>query len=524
MARPLAAAILLGVELCAASIAFDTGRLKEEGALVGLIGGSAQPVVRMLFALAMAAGFLGYSKRRTLAAGLERGLAGRPVRWRWLAVHAVLGAATIPLSTRLFWGMPGQGEMAWLLAGVLVFALLAALAAVHALLPLSLLLSAGRATGAGWLAGGAALAVIIGSGAHIFWEPSAALTFHVVRTILGPLMPGVKSSLSDLGIGTDEFYVRIAPSCSGYEGVAMALLFSSGWIWYFRSEYRFPAALALPPAAAAAMWLLNCVRLAALVLIGHWGYPDVALGGFHSQAGWIAFLLVALGLCVFSSRMAVFSRAAKAGAVAAGRNAVAPYLIPFLAILAASMATRTVSGGFDWLYPAKVAAATAALWYFRRDYSEIQWKFGPVSILTGVAGFVLWIGMDRGAAVPINPELAASPAAFRAGWLLCRAAGAILTVPIAEELAFRGYLLRRLEGGDFEAVSWRAFTLAPVLASSLAFGAMHGGRWIEGTIVGALYAWAMTRSGRLGDAVAAHATTNALLAAWVVVGGRWQYW
>jgi hypothetical protein len=34
----------------------------------------------------------------------------------------------------------------------------------------------------------------------------------------------------------------------------------------------------------------------------------------------------------------------------------------------------------------------------------------------------------------------------------------------------------------------------------------------------------MVRRGSIGDAVVAHATTNALLAVWVLWGGNWQFW
>jgi len=63
-----------------------------------------------------------------------------------------------------------------------------------------------------------------------------------------------------------------------------------------------------------------------------------------------------------------------------------------------------------------------------------------------------------------------------------------------------------------------------VLISSVAFGLLHGGRWLAGTIAGVLYAAALRWRGRIGDAVAAHAVTNALLAAWVLISGHWGLW
>ena len=118
-----------------------------------------------------------------------------------------------------------------------------------------------------------------------------------------------------------------------------------------------------------------------------------------------------------------------------------------------------------------------------------------------------------------------NPSAWaRTAWLAFRILGAVITVPIAEELAFRGFLLRRLVSADFESVSWRLFAWAPFLISSIGFGLLHGNRWLAGAIAGMIYAFAMLRRGRIGEAVAAHAVTNALLAIYVLVSGNWQLW
>jgi membrane protease YdiL (CAAX protease family) len=60
--------------------------------------------------------------------------------------------------------------------------------------------------------------------------------------------------------------------------------------------------------------------------------------------------------------------------------------------------------------------------------------------------------------------------------------------------------------------------------SSAAFGFLHGERWLAGMIAGALYALAWRRGGRFGDAVAAHAVTNALLALYVLKAQAWHLW
>ena len=201
--------------------------------------------------------------------------------------------------------------------------------------------------------------------------------------------------------------------------------------------------------------------------------------------------------------------------------------MPFVAIAAAALVSRAASDDFEWLYGIRVFAAAAALWFFRRSYRAPDWRVGPAALGIGAGAFVIWIVLDRfGGAIP-----AAAPVVFGHAsqgiqriWIGLRLTGAVVTVPVAEELAFRGFLLRRLVSSDFESVDVRRLSWAPLLISSLAFGILHGERWVSGTIAGILYAMAMTRRGRISDAIAAHACTNALLAAWVLATGNWQFW
>jgi CAAX prenyl protease-like protein len=100
----------------------------------------------------------------------------------------------------------------------------------------------------------------------------------------------------------------------------------------------------------------------------------------------------------------------------------------------------------------------------------------------------------------------------------------VITVPIAEELAFRGYLARRLVSREFDTVPFSNLTILSVCLSSVAFGLMHGNHWVVGILAGLAYAAVLTWRGRIGDAVVAHATSNLLLAAWVLLRGDWAWW
>lgn len=256
------------------------------------------------------------------------------------------------------------------------------------------------------------------------------------------------------------------------------------------------------------------------------------MGGFHSQSGWLTFIAVALGTVAVTHRMPFFAvRDPSAEAVAQGSDATAAYLGPLMALLAITMITGLFSSGFDWLYPARVLGTAAALWFFWKKSGILHrlargWSLSAVGI--GVAVFVIWMGLEWAmpgttATSPIPTSLAEIPAGLAAGWLLFRVLGSATTVPIAEELAFRGYLLRRLISANFDDLSPRWFPWLSFVVSSVRFGALHG-RWLAGTVAGMCYAWARSRRGRVEDAIVAHTTTNVLIAADVLITGNWGLW
>jgi membrane protease YdiL (CAAX protease family) len=58
----------------------------------------------------------------------------------------------------------------------------------------------------------------------------------------------------------------------------------------------------------------------------------------------------------------------------------------------------------------------------------------------------------------------------------------------------------------------------------VAFGILHGERWLAGAIAGGIFALVQLRRGRIGDAIVAHSAANALVAAWVLFAGDWNLW
>jgi exosortase E/protease (VPEID-CTERM system) len=358
------------------------------------------------------------------------------------------------------------------------------------------------------------------------WDFAINVTFWIVNWLLRGVLPSLVVDPVKHIIGSDRFSVAIEGACSGWEGLALICVFGALWLWFSRSRYRFPRALILIPAAMVVMFCLNSLRIAALVLVGHFGSPVVAMTGFHSQSGWIAFNIVAFGMAVISYRISWFTTAVGQVDAPGSLNPNVPYLLPLFAITAAGMIARAASGTFEWFYPLRVVAGAAALWFCRKRYRSLQWRCGWAAPVAGALVFGLWVAMEPPNHSPsaLSGALAGLSPAMRFAWFTCRAAGAVVTVPIAEELAFRGFLMRRLISSDFESVVRPSHAWLAIALSSVVFGVLHGDRWFAGSIAGAVYAVIMIWRGRIGDAVVAHATTNALLAWAVLSRGDWFYW
>ena len=166
------------------------------------------------------------------------------------------------------------------------------------------------------------------------------------------------------------------------------------------------------------------------------------------------------------------------------------------------------------------------LWSLRHSYQKVFNGLSIPAIIIGTIVFVIWVVL-----VPIDAKqdlrfaytLSTMPVAWQYGWLFFRVIGATLTVPMVEELAFRGYFMHKLINSDFLAVKPGQFTWLSFAVSSLLFGAMHGA-WLAGTVAGIGYALALYRRGVLGDAIIAHSTTNALLAIYVWQTQHWSLW
>ena len=445
-----------------------------------------------------------------------------------LLLHGLLLAA-LGLLTYSFYGHRGLilplpvAAVAWLAVAVAgLLALFAALA------PWPVWRAAITALGYTWLyaAVAAAVAIFAMGYSQMLWASTAGITFQLVTDVLHPLLPQLEANPQTRVLDTGNFSVWVSDLCSGLESAGLMLALLTAWLIYFRREYRFPHALLIAPASLLVLFLFNVLRIALLVLIGNAGYVDIASYGFHSQAGWIAFNATACGMIYLSRKIPWITVQQETAALPRASNPTATYLLPFLAILAAGMVSHAASGSFETLYPLRLVAAVIALWFCRQGLREIDWRCSWQALATGAGVFAVWLLASRYLLQPsgIPDALAAFSPGGRGLWIASHALASVVTVPIAEELAYRGFLMRRIASAEFQTLPYRQVGWMGLLVSSVVFGLSHGSLWAPGVLAGLAYGLLVMRSGRIGDSVAAHATTNALIVATVLLEQRWQLW
>lgn len=212
------------------------------------------------------------------------------------------------------------------------------------------------------------------------------------------------------------------------------------------------------------------------------------------------------------------------------------YIAPFATVLAFLALRPKLALDSSWTWPLTVLAVGAvALVCWPRELSLVPARL-PASVAIGLAVFVLWIAPDllfphyRDSAIFSNQifggvHSSLPPEALHSPWVLAwRTARAVLIVPVAEELFWRGWLLRWLINADFQKVPLGAYAPFSFWIAAVLFASEHGPYWDVGLVTGIIYNWWMIRSKSVASCVLMHAVTNGLLSAYVIVYNQWQYW
>lgn len=375
-------------------------------------------------------------------------------------------------------------------------------------------------------------ATLIGGAAFIagrystssLWEPLRISTLAVVYKVLTWVTPNAVIDAPEFVLGTEQFICRISPECSGFEGIGLITVFLGSALYIFRQHFRFPQAWLLLLIGMAVIWLANAIRIVVLICIGSYISPKLAIEGFHSVAGIASFCFIGLGLFAFARRSSFFSKTTTKPEI----NWTAVYLAPLLIATAAALLLGPFSSGLDTLYPLRPVAVGSLLFLWRDRLPAISWRPTRAALGYGVFAFAIWMAaltIRDGAPreIAIQSEWQNLSLGWAAFWILFRIGGTVWMAPLTEELAFRGYLMRRLSDPDFKSVSLAKFTPVALIVSSLLFGITHD-YWIAATLCGVIYATAQIRGRSISDAVCAHAVTNGLLVVYAFATGNWSVW
>lgn len=230
------------------------------------------------------------------------------------------------------------------------------------------------------------------------------------------------------------------------------------------------------------------------------------------------------------------------------------YYLPMVLFLALTFVGSTWQSLYPASYLAKtvlVAGALAVLWH---RYTPIRWNGWWLGVIVGCIGIVQWVGMQiwlqdswpalvQGLTfIPagprewiatqfqppeevFNPTTVFGSTAALFGWYAVRMAGAVLVVPVMEELFWRDWLWRTSINFDhFKRVqvgkwSWRAFLIV-----TFAFALVHGNWWLTSIVWAALIGVLLVYTKSIGACIIAHAVTNLLLAVYVLRTGDWAFW
>jgi len=219
----------------------------------------------------------------------------------------------------------------------------------------------------------------------------------------------------------------------------------------------------------------------------------------------------------------------------AWRSAMLAYVAPFAVFIGVMAVERVLLPHSQLLYPIRFLIVSAVVVFVSWPYLQLRPQQPLASIAIGLAVFLIWTAPDRLFGYrhfwlfenAITGSVSTSiPAEMQARfWFLAlRTLGSVALVPIIEELFWRGWLMRWLIDPHFEKVPLGTYAAAAFWITAVLFASEHGPYWEVGLIAGVVFNWWMIRTKSLADCILAHAVTNALLAAYVMAAGQWQYW
>ncbi len=185
-----------------------------------------------------------------------------------------------------------------------------------------------------------------------------------------------------------------------------------------------------------------------------------------------------------------------------------------------------------YLYPIKALTVGLLLVTLRSGYTEIRLrdllKFNQslAGIVLGIAVFILWINMDwyytTHSQQGFNPEIL-QDYRMRTAMTIVRMSGAVIVVPVMEELFWRSFLIRYIINPTYSQIPIGRFSWSSFLITTVLFGFEHH-LLLAGIMAGAAYNLLLYCTRSIAQCILAHAVTNLALGIYVLCTGQWRFW
>ena len=206
------------------------------------------------------------------------------------------------------------------------------------------------------------------------------------------------------------------------------------------------------------------------------------------------------------------------------------HILPFAAWMALMFALPPTALSYAMRSAVTFAVGVACIVAWRASGSPVAPRAGMrlagcgIGVAAGVAVCAAWILLPAWPfPEPVAPN---SPpyAPIVCGWplTLAKLIGSAFVIAPVEEVFFRSFLYRWLIRRDFLSVPMSRFDISAFLWTVLLFTLEHD-RPVAAALTGVAYGLLAIRFG-LGSAIAAHVTTNLLLALHVIFRNAWQFW
>jgi len=202
-------------------------------------------------------------------------------------------------------------------------------------------------------------------------------------------------------------------------------------------------------------------------------------------------------------------------------------------LLVLGQAASDSQGLFLYLYPVKIAVVATVLLVCWTHYDEVRfsdllrWRQTLLSVVVGGVIFWLWIHMTwdfatLGQSQGFDPNRF-SDESVRSLMVAARLCGAVVVVPVMEEIFWRSFLIRYAINGKFMQVAIGRFTWFSFLVTVLLFGFEHH-LFLAGMFAGALFNLLLYKTRSISQCILSHAVANLALGGYVLRTQQWFFW